>query len=71
MKFEVFPLAEIGNVYNPNFICYQLDAEKGEGIEITKKEKIEVYPTYLFINGDEKSFFHAAGVKEAKDFITL
>lgn len=71
MKFEVFPLAEIGNVYNPNFICYQLDAEKGEGIEIAKKYNVEEYPAYLFINGDEKSFFHAAGLKEAKDFIAL
>ena len=71
MKSEVFPLAEIGNVYNPNFICYQLDSEKGEGIEIIKKYKVEVYPTFLFINGDEKSFFHASGAKEAKDFIAL
>lgn len=71
MNNEVFPLAEVGNVYNANFICYQLDAEKGEGMEIAKKYNIWLYPTYLFISGDEKSVFNTAGVKEIKDFIAL
>ena len=52
MNNEVFPLAEVGNVYNANFICYQLDAEKGEGMEIAKKYNIDMYPSYLFINKD-------------------
>jgi thiol-disulfide isomerase/thioredoxin len=71
MNNEVFPLAEVGNVYNANFICYQLDAEKGEGMEIAKKYNIEAYPAYLFINGNEKSFFHVAGAKETKELIEL
>jgi thioredoxin-related protein len=71
MNNEVFPLAEVGNVYNTNFICYQLDVEKGEGIEIGKKYNIDMYPTYLFIDRNEKCFFRAAGVKEAKEFIAL
>ena len=71
MNNEVFPLAEVGNVYNVNFSCYQLDAEKVEGIEIAKKYNIEMYPTYLFINENEKSFFHVAGAKETKEFIEL
>ena len=71
MNNEVFPLAEVGNVYNANFICYQLDAEKGEGMEIAKKYNIDMYPTYLFINKDEKSFFNSAGTKDTKDFIAL
>ena len=71
MNNEVFPLVEVGKVYNANFICYQLDAEKGEGIEIAKKYNIEVYPTYLFINGNEKSFFNSVGTMDTKDFIAL
>jgi len=64
-------LAEVGNVYNTNFICYQLDVEKGEGIEIGKKYNIDMYPTYLFINGNEKSFFNSAGTRDAKELIAL
>jgi len=71
MNNEIFPLAEVGNVYNANFICYQLDAEKGEGIEIGKKYNIDMYPTYLFINGDERSFFNSVGTMDTKDFIAL
>lgn len=71
MNNEVFPLAEVGNVYNANFICYQLDAEKDEGMEIAKKYNIELYPTYLFINGNEKSFFNSVGTMDTKNFIAL
>ena len=33
MSSEVLILEEVGKVYNANFVCYQIDAVKGEGIE--------------------------------------
>src|SRR5674476_369222 len=71
MSKDIFPLAEVGKVYNANFVCYQIDAEKGEGIEIAKKYEVRSFPTYLFIKADGRLFYNAVGSMEAKDFIAL
>lgn len=71
MSKETFPLEEVGKVYNTNFVCYQVDAEKGEGAEITKHYEVAGYLTYLFIKGDGTLFYIADGAKTAKDFIAI
>lgn len=47
---QVFPQKQAGDKYNPNFVNYRLDAEKGEGIELAKKYAVTSYPTHLFID---------------------
>jgi len=71
MSKDIFPLAEVGKAYNPNFICYQIYAEKGEGIEIAKKYDVKAYPTYLFIKGDGTLFYNVVGAMGMKDFIAV
>jgi thiol-disulfide isomerase/thioredoxin len=71
MSKEIFPLTEVGTVYNANFVCYQIDAEKGEGIDFAKKYEVKAYPTYLFIKPDGTLFSRALGSMPAKDFINV
>ena len=71
MSNEVFPLAEVGKVYNANFICYQIDAEKGEGIEIAKKYDVKAYPTYLFVKADGVLFSRSMSSIDADAFIGI
>lgn len=71
MSQDVFPLEAIGKVYNANFVCYQIDAEKGEGIKIAKKYKVTAYPTYLFIKADGTLFSRALGSMEFSKFIEV
>lgn len=71
MSTDIFPLEEVGKVFNANFICYQIDAEKGEGIEIAKKYGVKAYPTYLFIKGDGTLFNIEVGSMSAKAFIEV
>jgi thiol-disulfide isomerase/thioredoxin len=71
MSKDIFPLAEVGKVYNANFVCYQIDAEKGDGIEIAKKYEVKSYPTYLFIKSDGTIFSRAIGSMEAEKFIAV
>lgn len=71
MSKDIFPLPEVGKVYNANFICYQIDAEKGEGIKIAKKYNVKAYPTCLFIKADGNLFYNTIGAMEAKDFIAI
>ncbi len=71
MNKDIFPLEEVGKVYNANFICYQIDAEKGEGIKIAQKYNVMSYPTYLFIKADGVLFSRASGSMESENFIKV
>lgn len=71
MSKDIFPLEEVGKGYNANFICYQIDAEKGEGIKIAQKYNVMLYPTYLFIQADGVLFSKASGFMEAGKFIEV
>jgi len=71
MSKDIFPLAEVGKIYNENFVCYQVDAEKGEGIDIARKYGVEAYPAYLFIKTDGILFYTSIGSMDAENFIAL
>lgn len=49
MARNYFPAQEAGDFYNKQFINYQIDAEKGEGLDVAKTYNITGYPTNLFI----------------------
>ncbi|CCH00061.1 thioredoxin domain protein [Fibrella aestuarina BUZ 2] len=52
MAKQAFPDKAVGDLFNANFISYQIDAEKGEGIEVAKKYNVTAYPTSLFVSAD-------------------
>ncbi len=54
MAKQAFPDAKVGETFNARFINYQIDAEKGEGIDVAKKYAVTAYPTSLYVsaNGD-------------------
>ncbi len=54
MAKDVFTKPEVGEFYNSTFINYQIDAEKGEGVDFAKEYQIEFYPTILYIDGSGK-----------------
>lgn len=69
MVAEVFPLKEVGDVFNPAFVNYKIDAEKGEGIQIAKQFGVKSYPTYLFVNGDGVLIYRSGGYNPSKIFL--
>jgi thioredoxin 1 len=71
MAANVFPLPEVGAVYNENFINYKMDCEKGDGPSFLKKYAIQAYPTLLFIDGDGKVVKKAVGGHNAELLISL
>ncbi len=69
MVKEIFPLKEVGDFYNANFICYKLDCEKGDGVEVAKIYQIMSFPTYLFVDGNGKLFYRSGAYMPAEKFI--
>ena len=53
-QFErsVFTNDSVAEVFNELFINLKIDAEKNEGLEITKRYLVGGYPTGIFINSD-------------------
>jgi len=52
MDQQVFPLKAVGDKYNPLFISYKLNAEKGEGVALAKKFNIGAYPSFLYLDNN-------------------
>ena len=68
---NVFPKKEVGDYFNANFLNLHIDMEKGEGIEIAKRYGIYSYPTLLFIDGDGKVVYKAAGYMSPQELISI
>lgn len=69
MEKNVFPTAEAGAHFNKNFVNAKMDMEKGEGIELAKKYGIQVYPTYLFVDGNGELIHRFVGSMQTSMFI--
>jgi len=69
MAQTIFPLKNVGDFYNKNFICVQINAEKGEGIALRQKYGISAYPTMIFTNDKEEIVYRAIGSTSAGEFI--
>jgi thiol-disulfide isomerase/thioredoxin len=52
MDAEVFTNANVGKIFNDNFINYKIDGEKGEGKDLVEYFELESYPTSMFVDGD-------------------
>ncbi len=70
MSLTVFVLPQVGDVYNKNFVCLKIDAEKGEGRELAKRYGVNSYPTYIFVNPKNQEIVHRSGSnKPVEDFL--
>lgn len=61
MAKQAFPDAKVGEKFNANFISYQIDAEKGEGITVARKYAVDAYPTSLYVSGNGELIHRAIG----------
>jgi len=52
MDDSVFPLEMAGKYFNANFVNARFDAEKGEGVSVKEKYKVQGYPTFLVLDPD-------------------
>lgn len=69
MAAEVFPMENVGKLFNTSFVNYKFDAEKGEGVELAKQYGVRSYPTYLFVDSDGKLVYRTSGYMPAAPFL--
>ena len=69
MSKRVFPQKMVGDFCNPSFVCIKIDMEKGEGIELAKRWKVDSYPTYLILNGQGEVVYTFRGSVPAEEFV--
>lgn len=54
LKKTTFKSEKVGNTFNKNFVNISIDAEKGEGIELSRKYEVNAHPLMLVISPDGK-----------------
>lgn len=54
MKKTTFKSEKLGKIFNKNFVNISIDAEKGEGIELSKRYEVVAHPLMLVINSEGK-----------------
>lgn len=71
MDRNVFTEPEVGSFYNANFVNAKIDMEVGEGPDLAQRYQVQVYPTFLFINGNGEIVHRAVGYQAPEDFLVL
>jgi thioredoxin 1 len=71
MKKNIFPLKEVGDVFNKNFINTQVDIESEEGIKIVKDYEVTGTPTLLFLTPDGKVINRLSGYQNKAELLAL
>ena len=69
MAKTVFTQEEVGKYFNEHFISLQLDAEKGENVDIAKNYKVVAYPTVAFIAPDGKALSVNTGAMDKDELM--
>ena len=71
LKKNTFSNAEVGTVYNQNFINVAFDGEQGDGAMLMQKYKLRSFPSLLFIDGNGKVVAQSGGYHKPKELIKL
>ena len=52
MSEEVLQTPEAAAFFDKHFVCFKIDAEKGEGVEFSKKYEVHGFPTFLMFTAE-------------------
>lgn len=71
MVAHAFTNDTVFSYFNKNFVCYKMDMEKGEGIDIAKKYAVRNYPTYLWVDASGNQIHRAVGAMPVAFFMRI
>lgn len=59
----------VGEYAKTSFVSLKINAEKGEGISLSKKHKVQGFPTIVFYNENGEEVHRVVGYQEADRFL--
>ncbi len=69
---KIFENKEVGDFFNGKIVAIKVDAEKGEGIELSKKLNVSGFPTMIYFDSEGKELKRLSGATpNAQFFINL
>ena len=71
MEQFIFTKQAVGKKYNEALLNYQVNAEKGEGLDIARKYAVSAFPTFLFVNSDGYLIYKFVGQRDETGFMGL
>lgn len=71
MAQRVFPLPEVGALYNANFIALQIDMETEAGLLFQKTYPVSAFPTLLYIDGEGKLLKKVVGAQQGDALLQI
>ena len=71
MSSLVFTRKDVGDTFNPFYVSYKCDMEKGEGIELAKRYNVKVYPTMLILDANGEVVYSFTGARSPQDLIKI
>lgn len=71
MSSVVFTREDVGNAFNPYFVSFKVDMEKGEGIDLARTYNVHVFPTMLILDTDGRLVHRFAGARSPQDLIQI
>ena len=66
---NIFTQDSVADFYNGNFVCFQIDMEKGEGPELAKRYSVAAFPTLLYIDAQGELKHCVVGYQQAGELI--
>ena len=69
MANKEFPKKEAGDYFNKKFVCWKVDMEKGEGVDLAKRYDVNAFPTFLILDADGNLTGRCVGAAGITDFI--
>ncbi len=69
MADNIFTLDSVAQFYNDHFVNLAMDMEKGIGPGYTKKYNVQVFPTYLFLDGAGTLIHKSTSRMDAAEFM--
>ncbi len=71
MERDIFPIEEVGDFFNANFLVAKRNIDTPEGAMLEKRYSVERYPTFLFINADGKVLHQVIGYHDKDEFLAM
>lgn len=71
LQKNVFTRADVGEVFNKNFINVKVDMERGEGPQLARLFPLEAYPTLFFIDPNGRIVKKVVGYQSPEVLISI